>query len=86
MISNKIQQTRQNLDWLTKNLQLQHPGKQLQIKSQRLDELELRLTRINQERSIIFTTGSVLAKNMECFVYFKLDYIMSSDVGNWQPR
>lgn len=44
LISNKIQQTRQNLDWLTKNLQLQHPGKQLQIKSQRLDELELRLT------------------------------------------
>ena len=43
LIRNKIQQTTQNLDWLTKNLQLQHPGKQLQIKSQRLDELELRL-------------------------------------------
>ncbi len=44
LIKNSIQQTAQQLDWLTKNLQLQHPGKQLQIKAQRLDELELRLT------------------------------------------
>lgn len=44
LIKNRIQQTAQHLDWLTKNLQLQHPGKQLQIKAQRLDELELRLT------------------------------------------
>ncbi|OQK18679.1 exodeoxyribonuclease VII large subunit [Methyloprofundus sedimenti] len=44
LIKNNIQQTAQHLDWLTKNLQLQHPGKQLQIKAQRLDELELRLT------------------------------------------
>ena len=44
LIKNRIQQTTQHLDWLTKNLHLQHPGKQLQSKSQRLDELELRLT------------------------------------------
>jgi exodeoxyribonuclease VII large subunit len=44
LIKNRIQQTTQHLDWLTKNLYLQHPDKQLQFKSQRLDELELRLT------------------------------------------
>ncbi|WP_428355992.1 exodeoxyribonuclease VII large subunit [Methyloprofundus sp.] len=44
LIKNTLQQTTQHLDWLTKNLQLQHPGKQLENKSQRLAELELRLT------------------------------------------
>ena len=44
LIKSKIHQTTLHLDWLTKNLHQQHPGKQLQIKAQRLDELELRLT------------------------------------------
>ncbi|GFO70929.1 exodeoxyribonuclease VII large subunit [Bathymodiolus japonicus methanotrophic gill symbiont] len=50
LINNKIQQATQHLDWLTKNLQLQHPGKQLQIMSQRLDELELRLSNTLQNQ------------------------------------
>lgn len=40
LIKNSIQQATQQLDWLTKSLQLQHPGKQLHNKSQRLAELE----------------------------------------------
>ena len=44
LINNKIQQHTQQLDWLNKNLNQQHPGKQLQIKAQRLGELELRLS------------------------------------------
>lgn len=43
LILSKVQQIRRNLDWLSKNLHQQHPGKQLQIKAQRLDELESRL-------------------------------------------
>ena len=45
-----------HLDWVTKNLNQQHPGKRLQIQAQRLDELELRLkstlqNQLNQARS-----------------------------------
>lgn len=36
-------QHRKALDWLVKRFELQHPGKQLQYKFQRLDELESRL-------------------------------------------
>jgi exodeoxyribonuclease VII large subunit len=36
--------TRQNLDWLDKRLQQQHPGQKLRRNAQRLDELALRLT------------------------------------------
>ena len=43
LIQSKLQQRSRHLEWLTKNLNQQHPGKQLQIKSQRLDELECRL-------------------------------------------
>jgi len=52
LLNNKIQQATQHLDWLAKNLQLQHPGKQLQIKLQRLDELELRLTNTLQNQLV----------------------------------
>ena len=41
-----LQQSQQGLDWLQKRLQQQHPGQKLQIKAQRVDELELRLERI----------------------------------------
>ena len=43
LVQNKLQQHSRHLEWLTKNLNQQHPGKQLEIKSQRLDELECRL-------------------------------------------
>ena len=43
LLKNKIQLNLRHLSWLDKNLQQQHPGKQLQVKAQRLDELELRL-------------------------------------------
>ena len=43
LILNKLQQRNRHLEWLTKNLNQQHPGKQLEVKSQRLDELEYRL-------------------------------------------
>ena len=43
LIHNKIQQYSRQLEWLAKNLNQQNPEKQLEIKSQRLDELELRL-------------------------------------------
>ncbi|MCK5354062.1 MAG: exodeoxyribonuclease VII large subunit, partial [Methyloprofundus sp.] len=56
LLQHKLQQHQQQLGWLTKNLNQQHPGKQLEIKSQRLDELELRLkaslqNRLNQANS-----------------------------------
>ncbi len=38
-----LQQSQQQLGWLSKRLQQQHPGQQLQQKGQRLDELEQRL-------------------------------------------
>ena len=40
-----LQQRHNGLDWLTKRLQQNHPGRQLQQQVQRLDDLELRLTR-----------------------------------------
>lgn len=43
LIKNKLLENTRKLDWLNKNLSQQHPGKQLQVKAQRLDELELRL-------------------------------------------
>ncbi len=43
LLHNKIAQHKQHLDWLSKNLTQQHPGKQLETKAQRLDELEARL-------------------------------------------
>ncbi|NOR80248.1 MAG: exodeoxyribonuclease VII large subunit, partial [Methyloprofundus sp.] len=50
LIQNKIQQRSRHLEWLTKNLNQQHPGKQLEVKSQRLDELEYRLKSIVQNK------------------------------------
>lgn len=43
LIQNKLLERARHLDWLDKNLNQQHPGKQLQIKSQRLAELNSRL-------------------------------------------
>lgn len=56
LIQNKLLQHTHHLDWVTKNLNQQHPGKRLQIQAQRLDELELRLkstlqNQLNQARS-----------------------------------
>ena len=42
-IHTTLQQSQQRLSWLSKRLQQQHPGQQLQQKGQRLDELEQRL-------------------------------------------
>jgi exodeoxyribonuclease VII large subunit len=43
LIRATLQQSQQQLVWLSRRLQQQHPGQQLQHKAQRLDELELRL-------------------------------------------
>lgn len=43
-LQRKLIRTRQNLDWLDKRLQQQHPGQKLRRSAQRLDELSLRLT------------------------------------------
>ena len=43
LLENKLDQYQRHLNWLNKNLKQQHPGKQLQAKAQRLDELEMRL-------------------------------------------
>ncbi|MEE9421926.1 MAG: exodeoxyribonuclease VII large subunit [Gammaproteobacteria bacterium] len=40
LIADSHKQIRQNLQWLTKQLQQQHPGHKLQQQNQRLDELE----------------------------------------------
>lgn len=44
LIQRNLQQSRQQLSWLEKALQQQHPGQKLQRNAQRLDELEQRLT------------------------------------------
>jgi exodeoxyribonuclease VII large subunit len=44
-IGGVLKQSDQALDWLSKRLQQQHPARELQLKAQRLDELELRLKR-----------------------------------------
>jgi exodeoxyribonuclease VII large subunit len=41
----KLTQQQQRLTWLSKSLQLQHPGEKLQRNAQRLDELEQRLNK-----------------------------------------
>jgi exodeoxyribonuclease VII large subunit len=45
LIRKNVQQHRDRLHWLTKRIQQSHPGRQLQQQSQRLDELEMRLSR-----------------------------------------
>ncbi len=46
----QLQRQQQQLDWLTKRLLLQHPRRQLASKSQRLDDLELRLDQAWQRK------------------------------------
>jgi exodeoxyribonuclease VII large subunit len=48
LINRKQQHYQQQLDWLNKALQRQHPGQQLQRNAQRLDEWEQRLTQAMQ--------------------------------------
>jgi len=60
LMQNKLQQHTRHLDWVTKNLNQQHPGKRLEIQAQRLDELELRLkstlqNQLNQAKSDLKT-------------------------------
>lgn len=43
LVQSKLSQQQQRLTWLTKALQAQHPGEQLQRNAQRLDELDQRL-------------------------------------------
>ena len=43
LMRSTLQQSQQQLAWINRRLQQQHPGQQLQHKAQRLDELELRL-------------------------------------------
>ncbi len=56
LMQNKLQQHTRHVEWITKNLNQQHPGKRLEIQAQRLDELELRLkstlqNQLNQAQS-----------------------------------
>ena len=43
LLLNKLEQSEKTIYWLLTRLQQQHPGKQLETKAQRLDDLELRL-------------------------------------------
>jgi len=45
-----LNQSRQQLTWLERQLQQQHPGRELQNKAQRLDDLELKLKQLFQHR------------------------------------
>ena len=44
ILQRTLNDQRQRLNWLSKGLQMQHPGEKLQRNAQRLDELEQRLT------------------------------------------
>ncbi len=57
LLRRRQQQARQQLDWLGKRLQQQHPGQRLRQRAQRLDELEQRLHR-GLDRTL---TGSTTA-------------------------
>jgi len=45
LLRQSLRQRRDQLNWLTKRIQQNHPGRQLQQQAQRLDDLELRLIR-----------------------------------------
>jgi exodeoxyribonuclease VII large subunit len=47
-LTRELQQSHQQLSWLGKRLQQHHPGQQLQVRAQRLDELEIRLRRASK--------------------------------------
>lgn len=50
IIQRQLAQHHQSLSWLTKRLQQQHPGQQLQRHAQALDNLEIRLVRTIQSK------------------------------------
>jgi len=50
LLRQSLQHRRDQLNWLTKRIQQSHPGRQLQQQAQRLDDLELRLTRAWQHQ------------------------------------
>ncbi len=65
LIQRFLGQAQQSTNWLTKRLQQQHPGQQLQRHAQTLDHQELRLTRaiqhkINQQKSQIEKQSNLL--------------------------
>jgi exodeoxyribonuclease VII large subunit len=49
-LEQRLQQARERLAWVTRRVQLTHPGRRLQQQSQRLDELEQRLRRALTQR------------------------------------
>jgi exodeoxyribonuclease VII large subunit len=51
LLRQRLQQHRDQLNWLTKRMQQSHPGRQLQQQAQRLDDLELRLSRAWQHQA-----------------------------------
>ncbi len=65
LIQRFLGQAQQSTNWLTKRLQQQHPGQQLQRHAQTLDHQELRLTRaiqhkINQQKTQIEKQSNLL--------------------------
>jgi exodeoxyribonuclease VII large subunit len=50
LLRQRLHQHRNQLNWLTKRIEQSHPGRQLQQQAQRLDDLELRLTRAWQHQ------------------------------------
>ncbi len=65
----KLHQHRQQLTWLDKSLQRQHPGEKLQRNAQRLDELEQRFHKSQQQLLRQFTQR--LALNQQKFRQFQ---------------
>ncbi|MEN8802663.1 MAG: exodeoxyribonuclease VII large subunit [Thiogranum sp.] len=50
LLRQNLQRYRDQLNWLTKRIQQSHPGRQLQQQAQRLDDLDLRLSRAWQHQ------------------------------------
>ena len=61
-------QSRQQLQWLQKRLQQQHPGQRLRQQGQRLDELELRLRRTLQ-RQLKDATAHLRRLTRQCLIH-----------------
>ena len=51
LLTQKLQQHRERLNWLTTRVQRSHPGRQLRQQTQRLDDLQMRLSRGWQQQA-----------------------------------
>jgi len=80
LIQNKILERARHLDWLEKNLNQQHPGKQLALKAQTLSNLETRLHQALQHKLAQFKAQLQRqeAELMQCNPAYRVQQLKSN--------